>query len=306
MVPGLEHRRLVSFDGTEIAYHVRGDGPAVVLVNGLGGTHDAFRHIYEFLGQGYRILTWDYRGLFGSAAPRDRATLTVAAQCRDLELLLAAERIERAVFLGWSMGVQLIFEFYRSRAARVDGIVAVNGTAGLPFRSVMASRAVSALVPALLRAARLQAGAVGRAARAWVAWRGALPAMQRIGMVSRKLDVDAFQSIAASFAGMDWRLYLDTLVHLGRHDATDVLSRVTAPTLVISGDRDLLTPAYTAEQIHRAVRGSRLVLIPGGTHYTPVEYPDVIREALAGFLAALPGYGEPLARGAAAAAGGAE
>lgn len=306
MVPGLEHRRLASFDGTEIAYQVRGEGPAVVLVNGLGGTHVAFRHIYDFLGRDYKILAWDYRGLFGSAAPRDRATLAVPAQCRDLDALLAAEGIERALFIGWSMGVQLIFEFYRARAARVDGIVAINGAPGRPFRSVMASRAVSALVPALLRAARLQAGAVGRAARAWVAWRGALPAMQRVGMVSRTLDVDAFQAIAQSFAGMDWRLYLDTLKRLGEHDAGDVLSRVTAPTLIISGDRDLLTPAYRAEQIHRAVRGSRLVLIPGGTHYTPVEYPDVIRGALADFLAALPGYGEPLARdrSAAAAAGG--
>jgi hypothetical protein len=36
MVPGLQHRRLRSFDGTEIAHEVRGDGPVVVLVNSVG------------------------------------------------------------------------------------------------------------------------------------------------------------------------------------------------------------------------------------------------------------------------------
>lgn len=85
MVPGLEHRRLTSFDGTEIAYQVRGEGPAVVLANGLGGTFEAFRYVYEFLGRDYRTLCWDYRGLYGSGVPRDLETLTVAYQCDDLE-----------------------------------------------------------------------------------------------------------------------------------------------------------------------------------------------------------------------------
>ncbi|HWM84285.1 MAG TPA: alpha/beta hydrolase, partial [Kofleriaceae bacterium] len=86
------------------------------------------------------------------------------------------------------------------------------------------------------------------------------------------------------------------LSRLGEHDASDVLPEVTVPTLVITGDRDMLTPVSTAESIHRAVRGSRLIVIPGGTHYTPLEYPHVIREALADFLAGLPLHAAPLVR----------
>ena len=304
MVPGIQHRRLVSFDGTEIAYQVRGEGPAVVLVNGLGGTHEAFRHIYSLLGEDYRILCWDYRGLHGSRRPRDLTALTVPHQCGDLDRLLAAEKIERALFIGWSMGVQLIFEYYRGRRERVDGIVAINGTAGLPFRSAMASRAVRALIPTLLRAARAQSFLVGRATRVWVGWEGAVPMMQRFGMVSLSLDVEGFREVAQGFADMDWKLYMDTLSRLGEHDASDVLPEVSVPTLVITGDRDMLTPVSTAESIHRAVRGSRLIVIPGGTHYTPLEYPHVIREALAEFLAGLPLHAAPLRRETALAAAG--
>ena len=75
MVPGIQHRRVASFDGTELAYQVRGEGPAVVLANGLGGSYEAFRHIYAELGERFKILCWDYRGIFGSAAPADPATL---------------------------------------------------------------------------------------------------------------------------------------------------------------------------------------------------------------------------------------
>lgn len=306
VVPGIEHRRLASFDGTELAYQVRGEGPAVVLVNGLGGSFEAFRHIYAELGERYKILCWDYRGLYGSSPPRDMSTLAVPYHCDDLDRLLDHEKIDRAVFIGWSMGVQVIFEFHRKRRQRMDGIVAINGTAGLPFRSAMASRAVSTLIPLILRAMRAQATLVGRVTRAAVAWEGVVPMMQRFGMVSRTLDMEAFRDVAAGFASVDWKLYLDTMSRLGEHDAFDVLPEVTIPTLVITGDRDLLTPAYTAERIHRAVRGSRLVVIPGGTHYTPVEYPHIIREELADFLAAIPGYGAPRAAAAGSAAGGGE
>src|SRR6185436_6520529 len=134
---------------------------------------------------------------------------------------------------------------------RMDGLIGINGTAGLPFRSALASRAVSTLIPLLLRAGRSQADLVGRITRAVVGWEGAVPMMQRFGMVSRSLDIEAFREVAAGFATVDWQIYMDTLTRLGDHDASDLLAEVDIPTLIITGDRDVLTPAYTAERIHR-------------------------------------------------------
>lgn len=290
MVPGLTHGSFASFDGTEIAYQVRGRGPAVVLANGLGGTYRAFRHVYSLLGERYRIVCWDYRGLFGSRIPRDRATLTVEHQCRDLERLLALLSVDRAVLIGWSMGVQVIFEYFRERRDQVAGLCGINGTAGLAFQSVLSSRMVSSVLPAILRLGRRQAGLIGRSSERVMASALALPTLIRLGLVSATVDREAFVDVARAFAGMDWDVYLETLHRLERHDAWDVLPTVDVPTLMISGDRDLLTPAATAERIHRAVAGSRLVIIPGGTHYTPVEYPAQIGQALLGLLARVPGW----------------
>jgi pimeloyl-ACP methyl ester carboxylesterase len=301
MVPGLEHKRIASYDGTEIAYQVRGQGPAVVLANGLGGTYEAFRHVYSALGERYRTVCWDYRGLYRSAAPHDRGTLSVPHQCRDLERILEHEGIDRAVFVGWSMGVQVNFEFFREHADMIDGIVAINGTGGRPFDTVLSSRFVKYVIPVMLRAIKAQAQLVGRTTRAVVAWDGLVATAQRFGMVSRTLDVDAFRDVAAGFVDMDWNIYTTLLERLGEHDASDVLPRVTVPTLIVTGDRDILTPAFTAERMHRAIAGSRLVVIQGGTHYTPVEYPRVIQEELLDFLGRVPGY-QPAERGDAAAA----
>jgi pimeloyl-ACP methyl ester carboxylesterase len=291
MVPGLDHRTLTTRDGTRIAYQVRGQGPAIVLANGLGGTYEAFRHVYAELGEAYRILCWDYRGLYGSATPADRSRMQMTHQCDDLEELLDHEQIDRAVFVGWSMGVQLNYEFFRKRGRRMDGIVAINGTYGRPFETVMASRVVSHIIPVMMRAVRAQAALVGRATRSVVGWQGLVGMLQRFGMVSRTLDVEAFRDVAEGFKTMDWKNYTDLIEQLGAHDAEDVLPTVDVPTLIITGDRDIITPPFTAERMHRAIGGSRLVVIAGGTHYTPVEFPAVIREEIRDFLDRVPGYG---------------
>ncbi len=292
-IPGLEHRQFKSFDGTEIAYQVRGSGPVVVLANGLGGTFEAFRHIYAALGERYRIICWDYRGLYQSAVPRDRATLSVRHHCDDLEQLLDHEGVDRAVFVGWSMGVQVNFEFWRHRRARMDGIIAINGTYGRPFDTAMSSRVVRFVIPTMLKAIRAQSTLVGKAARTVVGWQGLIGMMKRFGMVSRTLDVEAFAEVAAGFKTLDWDVYGELLERLGEHDARDVLPSIDCPLLIITGDKDVMTPPFTAQKMHRSVAGSRLVVIEGGTHYTPVEYPSVIREEILALLSQLPGYAAP-------------
>jgi len=75
-----EQHALTSFDGTNLAYYTVGKPedrkPVMVLANGLGGTHTAWRHQIGFLRERYRFLTWDYRGLFSSSRPRDPSPST--------------------------------------------------------------------------------------------------------------------------------------------------------------------------------------------------------------------------------------
>jgi len=293
MVPGIEQRHLVARDGTRIGYQLRPgprpDAPAIVLANGLGGTFEAFRHLYAAL-PGHRVVCWDYRGLYTSGPASDPAASTVVHQVDDLFEILDRERIDRAVHVGWSMGVQVNFEALRRHADRVAGLMVINGTYGRPFRTVLSSRFVHVIIPVLLRMVKAQAGLAGRAARV-VAGSDALTAvMKRFGMVSETLDMDAFRDVAAGFKTIDWAIYSDLLARLDDHDAEDMLAEVRVPTSIVTGDKDLLTPPATAERMHRAIAGSRLVVIRGGTHYTPVEYPAILQDELHRLLARVPGW----------------
>ena len=289
MVPGIQQRQLVARDGTRIGYQVRGDGPCVVLANGLGGTYLAFRYLYEALSD-YKTICWDYRGLYTSGAPADPRANTVAHQVDDLLEILAAENVGDVVIAGWSMGVQVAFESVRKAPERVRGIFAINGTYGHTFRTVMGSRLVGQTIPMLLRLVRAQAELVGRATKRLAGSTALIGAMKRVGLVSETIDMDVFRAVAASFVGVDWRIYSDLLSRLDEHDASEVLETIAVPVAIATGDRDLMTPPATAEHMHRAIRGSRLVVIQGGTHYTPVEYPAILVDELGRLLDRVPGW----------------
>ena len=296
MIPGIEHKTVQSFDGTEIAYQIRGEGPAVVLANGLGGTYEAFRHIYRALGTGYRILCWDYRGLYRSARPADLRTLAVPYHCRDLEVLLDAEKIDRALFIGWSMGVQVNFEMARHQRARMAGLVILNGTYGSPFRSALASRLARYIIPPALAVMKANANLFSRASQAALGWEGIVPMMARFGLVSQAIDEEAMRDVAQDFKTLDFAIYSDMLRLLGAHDARDLLPSLDLPALIIAADHDLMTPVFTARKMNRMLRGSRLVIIAGGSHYAPIEYPHIIEDELRRFLAGVPGWASDAAR----------
>ncbi len=286
----VEQRHVTTSDGTRIGYQVRGgSGPCVVLANGLGGTYLAFRYLYDALGD-YRTICWDYRGLYTSAASTDPDANTVAHQVEDLMAILAQENVGEVVIAGWSMGVQVGFEAIRRHPDRVRGLLAINGTYGRAFRTVMGSRLVGRTIPMLLRLVKAQAALAGLATRRLAGSDALISAMKRVGLVSQTIDLDIFRAVAAGFQTIDWRIYSDLLTRLDEHDAEEVLTKIDVPVTIVTGDRDLMTPPATAEHMHRSIRGSRLVVIEGGTHYTPVEYPAIIVEELGRLLDRIPGW----------------
>jgi pimeloyl-ACP methyl ester carboxylesterase len=114
--------------------------------------------------------------------------------------------------------------------------------------------------------------------------------MARVGLVSRDIDEEAMRDVAQDFKTLDFAIYSDTLRLLGQHDARDLLPRLRMPVLIITGDRDLMTPVFTARKMSRLVPGSRLVVLTGASHYAPLEYPHLIQDELERFLDGVPGW----------------
>jgi pimeloyl-ACP methyl ester carboxylesterase len=100
--------------------------------------------------------------------------------------------------------------------------------------------------------------------------------MKRMGILGRSLDEGVFAELVHAFGQLDMEAFFRNLQALGQHDAEDVLPLINVPTLVITGDRDALTPRGLAQAMARRIASAELLVVRGGTHYTAVEFPELV------------------------------
>ncbi len=102
--------------------------------------------------------------------------------------------------------------------------------------------------------------------------------------MGRTLDMDVFSDLAGSFVELDFETYAETLRCLGEHDACDQVDQVQCPGLVITGDRDIMTPVSTARHIQSRMKDCSMVVIESATHYAAVEFPQRVISSVEEFL----------------------
>jgi pimeloyl-ACP methyl ester carboxylesterase len=78
---------------------------------------------------------------------------------------------------------------------------------------------------------------------------------------------------------------IERMMH--RPDSTALLATIGVPTLVIVGEEDTLTPVAESERMVQAIKGAKLVKIPGAGHLSNLEQPDAFNHALSAFLVSL-------------------
>jgi pimeloyl-ACP methyl ester carboxylesterase len=69
-------------------------------------------------------------------------------------------------------------------------------------------------------------------------------------------------------------------------DVSQKISKIAAPTLIITGEKDESTPVSAAEAIREQIAGSELVVMPGALHLSNIEAADLFNRTLTKFLAA--------------------
>ena len=284
MPPPVEERRFVSFDGTEIAYQAVGQGRPILLCNGLGGAWEAWSHQIQYFRDRYRLLSWDYRGLYGSALPADPRALGITDHAKDALHLLNEEGADRAAIVGWSMGVQVGLEIFRAAPERVASLAMLNGVAGRPWDYVFNLTLVGRLLPPFLRGLRSMPRTIESVIRQATRLPDPGEWAKRIGLAARTLDEQVIAELVAKLRVLDMDTFIRLLERMGEHDGWDLLPLIDVPTLIIVGSRDVFTPRSAAERMARRTRGSEIMVLPGATHYAALEYPEMVNLRLGKFL----------------------
>ena len=187
----------------------------------------------------------------------------------DVVGLLDLLDIERAVMVGLSMGGYIALALWRRHGDRVRALVLADTRAGADSEEGRERRR------ALIRTAREQGAAAVAEAQ--------LPGLIGKSTRERRPDVaDALRQIMerASVDGITGALEAMMM----RDDSTDLLATITIPTLLVTGEEDVLTPPKEARAMHSAIPGSRLELLACAGHASSFERPGAFNHVLAEFI----------------------
>lgn len=249
-------------DGIRIAYQPMGSGPPLILLAGQSNDHHWWDDVRGDFHIARRTITIDYRGTGDSDKPD--VSYSTRGFAHDVIAVLDDLGIDRADVYGTSMGgrvAQWLAALHPGRVrSLVLGCTSPGGAHGVE-RSNDVRRSLARSDPAATREALL-------ALMYTPAWLSTHP-----GPYNTVGD-----------PGMPAFAARRHLVASDEHDAWDVLPRITAPTLVVHGEDDLLNPVANAALLARRIPGSRLHLIPGARHAYFEEFRAEAGPLVLGFI----------------------
>jgi pimeloyl-ACP methyl ester carboxylesterase len=254
------------FDTVKLRYTEIGQGTPVILLHGFPLSGAIWTQQQRELGDKFRVIVPDLRGHGTSPAPDGPYEMSRLA--RDVFELLNELRIERAVWLGHSMGGYVTLAGWNLAPQRFLGLGLVASHAAADTEEVRQGR---------FRLAE-QVAAQGTQ----VAADGMLPKLFSPQLAADDPIVDQVRQLIqkTSPAGIAATLHAMAT----RADSTPLLPKIQVPTLVLAGDQDTIIPLARAETTAAAMPNSTLAIVEAAGHMPMLEQPAATTAALRQFL----------------------
>jgi pimeloyl-ACP methyl ester carboxylesterase len=259
---------MIEVDGLRIAYERAGAGPPLVLLHGyVGDGPTTWRLQIEELSDEFTVVAWDAPRAGRSSDPPESFGMGGYADC--LAGFVERLGLRKPHVAGLSFGGALALELYRRHSAIPTTLIlasAYAGWAGSLPADVAAQRLQQALVLADLSPEEF-VGAL-------------LPTMFSEGTPAE--SVDAFRASMLAFHPVGFR----AMARASAEDLRDVLPHIGIPTVLVYGDKDVRAPITVAENLHAALSGSTLVVLPDTGHLCNIEAPEEFNRVVRNFLRA--------------------
>lgn len=257
-------------NGVDLYAEVAGDGVPVLLLHGGFCSLEAMRELSDSLVPDYRVHAFERPG-HGRSADID-GEYSYARGLADTIAYLDSQNLEAVHVIGYSDGAILGLLLAMEQADRVRSLTAVSANLDPSAFSAAEEHKQLVLIPARPDPAPVPDTGAD-------AGTGTLPAA--------KPDVERLHYERLSPDGPGHAdVVLDKLFRLWTTepniDPAD-LARITAPALIMAGDRDSIRPDHTL-LIAASIPGARLCIVPGASHGLLAEHPELISTVIRGFL----------------------
>lgn len=255
----------INANGIDINYTIEGEGPWLAMSHSLACNLHMWDEEAKRLSKRYKVLRYDTRGHGESSAPAGAYTLELLAD--DLHALLQALGVQSAHFVGLSMGGMIGQTYALKYPGMFKSLALCDTTSRYPAEA------------AGLWAERIKT-VEAQGMEPLVA-----PTLERwFTAPFRQARPEVVAKVAAMIRSTPVPGYVGCSHAIPKINVTARLAEIRCPSVVIVGKDDPGTPVAMAEEIHQALPGSELVIIPAAAHLSNLEQPDAFNQALAKFL----------------------
>ncbi len=258
----------IEVDGYNISYKISGEGPRnVVILQGWGtdlGVYDSF---IPAIGEGYRVIQFDFPGFGGSDEPRE--PWNVDAYAAFFVRFMQALGIDKATLIGHSYGGRVILKLAAGTqmneadfSFEIERIVLVDSAGIMPKRSASQKAKI-----------------------------------RRYKILKKILNTNFIYTLFPEIID-DWRspqgsadyrnaseMMRKCLVMAVNEDLTELLPKVKQEVLLIWGDADTATPIADAKLMEERIPNAGLAVIPGAGHFCFLEKPAVFHGIMRAYFA---------------------
>ena len=244
-----------------------GAGPLAIFLHGIGGNRTNWLDQLGEFGRYFHAAAWDARG-YGNSDDYEGA-LDFGDFAGDLRRVLDYFNAGRAHLIGLSMGGVIALDFAERFPNRVATLTLCDSLPGFTHLSE-AQRAEFIR----LRQEPLLAGKEPS---------DMAPAVAR-SLLSKNPRAGAYERLVASMAALHKQSYLKTIAGTVNYARRFELENIAAPTHVVVGGEDTLTPPALSREMARRIPGARLTIIEGAGHLSNIEQPEAFNRAVLDFL----------------------
>ncbi len=259
----------ISVNGLKLYYEIEGNGEPVVLIPGFAAGRWIWFKQTGDLSRQFRVITFDPRGVSASDKPEGSQTIGLLAD--DVAHLLQTIGIESAHVVGASFGGFVAQEFALKYPSMTRKLVLCCTSFGGPNHVAPAAATLLALASTkgLDSEERMRANL--------------LLAFSPEYVRTRVEDVEEIVRLRAANEVPE-HVYLSQWQAAMSFDAESRVSQIDRPTLVLSGDRDVIVPVQNSRNLAARIPGAKLSICDGGSHTFFIEQAGEFNSMVSEFL----------------------
>lgn len=274
----LGEEKFTYVDEEKIQYFVKGKGEeTIVLLHGLGGNAYDWRNIIDKLtSSGYRVISWNMRGVGGTDKPKDQKAYSLQRIAKLFHGFMQSINLSKAVIVGNSYGGAIAMTFAKEHPQMTKKLVLLDSLCYEQEKPFYISCLTFPLIPKI---------AFFILPKYYLARYG-IRLMVHNKKIITKDDVEIYAKYIKLPRAIDALIWTTKeMVKINSKEfKEEIIKKVDVPTLIIWGSEDNIIPKDLAYRLNADIFSSTFLMIPECGHVPQIEKPEIVSKTILKFI----------------------